>query len=397
MDRPHDLGFLLDGPDTPFGWRHLDPTGFDRLELTSQIWEGAEWKHELWVQPEDETTCLLYITGDLVPDKDLNTFQRLVDMAKMPTAMLFGIPNQPLWDMREDDLIAHTFERWIVERDPNLPLLMPMARAVIRAMDALQAAYGYTAFILAGASKRGWTAWLAALTGDYRVVGVAPMVFDNLRFDAQMHAQIEQWGAFSPRLDDYSRRKLQDLLEDEAGLALARWVDPYFHLSRLSCPVLSINGANDEYWTVDALSRYWDKVSLPKATLMVPNAGHDLGDQVWAFRTLGVFARFCADGSTLPRLRAGFSNSILRCETEEPTLRLRVWMAQSDDLTFHDKKWSVVAEWHPGTQHPAPVVGQLQLAASKRNRAVMVEAEFEDPFGPYHLTSPVRLIRAAQG
>lgn len=59
--------------------------------------------------------------------------------------------------------------------------LFPMTKSVIRAMDTVQAwASEYhqqdiRKFVVVGASKRGWTAWLTAAV-DSRVVAIAPIV-----------------------------------------------------------------------------------------------------------------------------------------------------------------------------------------------------------------------------
>ena len=97
----------------------------------------------------------------------------------LPVAVLFQIPNQPIGGREEDDLIAHTFEQFFMTGDPTWPLLFPRVKSVIRTMDALeQSTKGaddpLTKFVLTGASKRGWTAWLAGAIDDDRIGGYDP-------------------------------------------------------------------------------------------------------------------------------------------------------------------------------------------------------------------------------
>src|SRR5207248_8344071 len=133
-----------------------------------------------------------------------------------PVAVLYNIPNQPLYGgKKEDALIAETFVRFLEAggKDEEWPLLFPMAKSVCKAMDALQEfskehfKQELKDFIISGASKRGWTTWLAG-AADPRVRAIAPMVIDVLNMPAQMKHQLACYGKYSEMIHDYEERNL---------------------------------------------------------------------------------------------------------------------------------------------------------------------------------------------
>lgn len=371
-----------------FSWKQAAP---GVLDLISGQWKAGEWRHEIHiVEPSRRTNsevAIIYVTGGDANETDLEEAMAIADRSGLTVAMLFHIPNQPLFEMWEDDLIAHTFERYLDTGDTDWPLLFPMARAVLRAVDAL-GELGYYRFVVTGASKRGWTTWLAGATGDSRIVGIAPMVIDNLNFPAQMAHQIESWGSYSEQIEDYTSRELQESMGSELGRRLTAMMDPLSYVHRIECPILVVNGANDRYWTVDALSLYWNALPPSKRCLIVPNVGHVLGDKVQMIESLSAFADACSRGELLPTVSASVErirDRRVRVAVEsDNAVGFRVWAAFSQTLDFRDSAWLVVSR-EESSEQELPTM----------NVAAMVEALYVGRTGPYSLTTPAVVFKAA--
>ena len=232
--------------------------------------------------------------------------QMLAERAGAIVAEVTRVPNQPLYDgRREDVLLAYTFDQYLRTGDETWPALFPMTKSVIKAMDTVQAwASEYHQqdigkFIVVGASKRGWTAWLTAAV-DPRVVAIAPIVIDMLNMKAQTDWAQKVYGQQSDKISPYTELKLIEQMDSPPMQKLRSWIDPYSYRTRYIMPKLLLLGTNDPYWTVDSLRHYWDDLPDPKLVFQTPNGGHGLGQA--ALQTLAAFFQMVADHEDLPRV-----------------------------------------------------------------------------------------------
>ncbi|MFM9026080.1 MAG: PhoPQ-activated protein PqaA family protein, partial [Planctomycetaceae bacterium] len=269
--------------------------------LASQTWKGVAWEHELslFLPAAARTTgrMLLWIDGgsergvprDGVtnPPAGMQTLAAVATAAGLPAAVVRQVPFQPMFgDLREDGLIAHTFGEFARTGDPSWPLLLPMVKSAVEAMNAAAAqadehwAAGIDEFIVTGASKRGWTTWLSAAVDD-RVRGIVPAVIDMLSLADHVRLQVASFGRLSDKLGDYTARGIEKLLATPRGRDLVRIVDPFAYRDRYTMPKVIALGTNDPYWPLEACSLYFDRLPGPRWVSYAPNAGHGLpGERV---------------------------------------------------------------------------------------------------------------------
>ncbi|MGH7773981.1 MAG: PhoPQ-activated pathogenicity-related family protein [Candidatus Binatia bacterium] len=405
----------LQKPEAAFSWtlkEKLEQSG-DRiydLHFTSQTWQEITWEHQMQVyQPQGvapNATLFLWVTGGSARRAHSLLGLELARKIRAPVAFLFHIPNQPLLEsnLREDDLIAETFVRYLKTKDENWPLLFPMVKSVVKAMDVLQA-FGKqewgeptNRFIISGSSKRGWTTWLTAAI-DRRVQSIAPVVIDTLNMRAQMPRQLEALGAYSVRLAPYTSRGLVPIPETPGGQQLLSMVDPWAYRDRLTLPKLIINGSNDFYWVTDALNLYWNELPGDKWVLYVPNAGHDLLRQdransnqfAYLLNGLAAFARHQISGRPMPKLtwKHDELNGGLKLTVEAapaPT-GARLWVAQASTQDFRRAKWTE----HAVTFGKESVMGEV-TAPEEGYLAFYGELDYEIDGLKYHLSTEVRMV-----
>ena len=411
-----DLADYLRKPEAQFGWQlnqsMSGEVSGDRiydLRFVSQTWQETHWRHQLQIyQPLGSTpssTMFLWVTGGAARRDDVRLGMELARKIRAPVAFLYHIPNQPLLegDLSEDHLIAETFVRYLKTDDEHWPLLFPMVKSVVKAMDVLQAfgkkewSEAIDRFIVGGASKRGWATWLTGAV-DKRVGAVVPVVIDVLNMREQMQRQLKAFGGYSSRLAPYSSRGLLPIPDTPRGRRLLAMVDPWAYRERLTLPKLIINGTNDFYWATDALNLYWDGIPDDKWVLYVPNAGHNLRrrdrprrEQLTYFVDgIAAFSRHQISGAPMPKMSWKY-------ETANGKLRLtiaaapapkgaRLWVAHTSTLDFR------TASWSPQDAHSSngKIVGGVKPPANG-HLAVFGELDYAIDGLRYHLSTQLRL------
>ena len=387
------------------GRQELEQGTIYDLNLTSQQWQGIVWKHALTVcEPKQlryPKHVLLFVTGGSNgnrPDRgDLERGIALATLCGARVATIHHVPNQPLFDGRkEDDLITDSWLRFLETGDETWPLLFPMVKSAVKAMDAIEELAkqewetNLDGFVVTGASKRGWTSWLTAVA-DERILATAPIVIDVLNFRPQMKHQLASWGKYSEQIIDYSSKGLiVEGKETPREKQLRRMMDPYTYRQRLELPKLLVNGTNDRYWVCDAMKLYWNDLIGPKYVLQVPNAGHGLdGGRELALSTIAAFFQHNASATPLPELtwqRTVDEAAItLRVTASKQPQAAKLWLARSDTKDFREAKW----ESQPLTGEAKTFVAELAKPDSG-HVAHFGELQFQINGVPYSLCTLIQ-------
>ncbi len=356
------------------------------LLLTSQEWHGYTWKHQLTVFIPDEVMydkALLWITGGslvngdpvwtYLNDEEALAFASIALSNHAVAAILRQTPNQPLFNgLTEDALISYTLNEFKNDGDYSWPLLFPMVKSAVRAMDAVEEISGefenvfLTGFLVAGASKRGWTTWLTGAS-DNRVSAIAPAVIDVLNMPVNLDYQLDVWGEYSPEIQDYVDLGIPQDVHTQLGADIATMIDPYSYRDQLTIPKMIFIGTNDPYWPVDAIKHYFDDLPGKNFIHYVPNAGHDLNGGEEALPVLSAFFFNTLAGQSYPECswevsETGTDIVLSVTGTQDLVKEAYLWSADSEDRDFRDETWNAAIlplsdNWQVITTIEYPVSG----------------------------------------
>ncbi|MCC2646846.1 MAG: hypothetical protein K0R02_911 [Rickettsiaceae bacterium] len=268
------------------------------------------WHHKLIIyKPETVIykTALLYVNGGYSADIEGNVvltppagheqldFANIAQNNKAIVSEIQNVPNQFLKfegedkPKKEDEIIAYSYKKFLENPEENiyLPAHLPMAKAVCKAMDTIQTVVLeehnviIDDFVLSGASKRAWAAWLATAC-DERVSAIIPVALDILNVRESLKSIVKTYGGkCPPALGDYvaagvikqlDTPQMEKLMEIEDPLNYAK--DEKYR-DRLSIPKYVINNSGDDFFVPNSSSLYFS--ALPGQSNLLrylPNSPH---------------------------------------------------------------------------------------------------------------------------
>ncbi len=369
-------------PDTSFDWEvhsHVEgeKSNIYLLKLTSQRWQSEQelssivWTHWLTIAiPHKlctETAVLNIgngvfsdgppvITSGCLADTFAGELHAIVgDVALVPNQCLsFFDESDPRYTQSgrsEDALVAYTWDKFFKTTDSSWPLQLPMTKATVRAMDAIDAfmvnrlSKTPNGYLLVGASKRGWTAWLTAAV-DARVKGIIPLVFDALKFRSCLANHYKAYGGWSFMLQDYIAMGIMDKTETLEFAALMKIQDPYEFKNRFTMPKYLINAAGDEFFLPDSSQLYFHDLPGKKYLRYIPNAGHYLTGTD-CLSSAFTFAQAVVHDYRLPEITwHKDEENVLRIQEDIPSLQVILWKAVNPEA--RDFRLSTIGDsWEP--------------------------------------------------
>jgi PhoPQ-activated pathogenicity-related protein len=325
------------------------------VDMVSQNWLTAEdvnrteWQHWLQIavprKPASDIGLLMIGGGKndgRQPGEPSAELQKIAMATNTVVAELRMVPNQPLIfhedgvNRTEDDLIGYTWDQFLKTGETRWLARNAMIKSAVRAMDTLTAVtstvrdgHKLDKFVVAGASKRGWTTWLTGAI-DPRVVAIVPIVIDVLNTDASMKHHFAAYGYWAPAIGNYVQHRIMERLDHPRLQELYQLVDPYFYRHRLTMPKLVLNAAGDQFFLPDSSQFYWDELQGEKLLRYVPNTDHSMRESD-AFQTLAAFYARILSGAKLPKVTWANRLGRLSAKSSMPADEVRVWTADNPE------------------------------------------------------------------
>lgn len=363
-------------PDTNYSYLHYHTERGDGyttyfVKMTSQKWRAPGevdrvlWEHELliavpWVSHSGNShTAFLMVNGGRnsgeLTSQDNDVIGLLAVVTGSVAAIINQIPNQPLsfsdetGSRSEDEILAYGMDKYLDTGDPAWLVQLPMTKAVVRAMDTVQAfAVNFEGsfpkppriddFIVGGGSKRGWATWLAAAVeaqkgNTSRVKAILPASIDLLNLGEQFVHHWEAYGFYAPAIHDYADFDLPCRAQTQAGQEMLELIDPYAYRDRLTMPKLVLNSAGDQFFLPDSSQFYYADLPGPKRLRYTLNTDHSQGQDLSSIilPTLSWISDV-RDGKQGPDFSWTLEpEGSIRVETVTTPKRVRLWQATNPD------------------------------------------------------------------
>ncbi len=355
-------------PEPGFGYTELSRTELPQalrceLSMNSVSYKDAQWKHRITViVPKTVTvpdTALVFaVMGGALDEMDKYAGM-IGSLMGCPLAIVWDVPNkQP--GLSDDGAIAASIQAAMSGQKTEDIMLFPMAKSVIKALDVCddylpKAGAKASKYVIGGPSKDGWITWLAAASGDKRIAGIVPVIFDFLNMEKQLALQKESYGRYSDMIKEYTA--FEALLSSDKNKEVLKAIDPATYAPRIKVPKLIINASNDSYWNIASANLYFDSLPGDKYLYYVMNMDHgktldgsplDPLSLLPVFNTVAHFTEKCAGASEMPAPTWTWTtvNGALRCTVKAPAgaeiSSASAFIAQGATKDLRKSKFSLV-------------------------------------------------------
>lgn len=417
------LDEYLEKPDAVYAWKVAktipgNPATTSIIRLTSQTWlDESKVDHPVWehwlvvVKPEKVKTdkAFLIISGGgndrPMPKGADSVVERIAEATGSIVAELRMVPNQPLvfhgdgTPRKEDDLIGYGMSQYLDTGDPNWVARLPMVKSVRRAMDCLQEwsekeGEKIEKFVVAGASKRGWTTWMIGAT-DPRVAAIIPIVIDvvNVKPSIQHHAAV--YGFWAEAIGNYYEHKILQRSDHPRMAEIHRIEDPYYYLDRLTMPKYIVNGSGDQFFCPDSSQFYFDDLKGEKHIRYVPNADHSVNNSIDAALSMVAFYQMIIAGKPRPEISWTFEDDgAIRVRSDTPPQQVLLWQATNPKA--RDFRVATIGRAYRSTELKPEADGSWLGQVSEPEKgwtAAFVEVSFGTDSGfPFKVSTAVRVL-----
>jgi PhoPQ-activated pathogenicity-related protein len=297
-ESPHDL-IALTTPRLPQTITKISRKSLTEVSFHSGYWHGKNWEHSLiMISPQRRKQpasvrhlpMILFLdnfqNGTYPSNDDIAKFQEIANVTNTSVACLGGIPNEPLFERKEGELMAYSIQRYLETGDLSWPLLVPMVRAVRTAMTLLSnpRIAPHDSFVVVGSSKRGWATYLTAAT-DTRVRAFSVLAFDFVHFTAQI-AAYRQGSAPGKELSLYDQLGLFSTTPSPRLNQLFALLDPFNYKDRLHMPKLLMTGTSDRWWDNSMWKRFVPFFEGRTDVVRLPGVDHNVFDNPLGYQIL---------------------------------------------------------------------------------------------------------------
>ncbi|MCD8457083.1 PhoPQ-activated pathogenicity-related family protein [Xylella taiwanensis] len=353
---------------TATGSEHIAGVTQKRYQLNAQSWSPEhlvtplQWQHNVVLHVPDDVlpqqALVIASNGTRYagnggmaarpPDDLSEILGEIARRTHITIVEVSDIPNQYLTyaddghARREDESVAHGWSLFMQSPDTRqtLPLHVPMAIAITRAMDLAQRELPQLSlkhFAVTGSSKRGWAAWLTAIADD-RVNAIIPSVTDILNTRQVLNHIYRTYGNHWPiGLAPYYAAGITDRLNTPQFNQLMRIEDPLSYLKtryfrRLALTKYILSASGDDLFPPDSSHYYYDRLPGTKALRIVPNSPHNIPPAAISEGLTSFLGRLQQD-RPLPmlseHLKQHGAEATLYLKSNEQPIRWTLWTAQN--------------------------------------------------------------------